>query len=89
MNRSQKLEALQALLSGTPIEAVFKTINLLLVESETDTLILGAGKTTLKNDQVNDFLATIRKNKPFHLLSVTRLTQKEYEAICKEFENEY
>ncbi len=89
MDRNQKLKALQAMLSGTPIDKAFPVIDLILIESDSDTQIIGDREGSLPNSQVNSFLSKLKADHPFKLVKVTRMTKEKYEAICEQLEKEY
>lgn len=92
MNRNDKITALRQVLQGEPINKVFPSVRILIVENFTDThsFILGnVGYKLIPSNQVEEYVLQVKQDNPLKRLDVDRISRQEYDRINDKLESEY
>jgi hypothetical protein len=91
VNRSDKIKALQQMLQGEPINKVFPSFRVLIIEQFTAThsLLLGDIHKEIPSNQVNEYLKQLKQEHPFKRLDIGRISKEEYDRINEKLESEY
>jgi hypothetical protein len=91
MNRNDKINALQKLLSGEPINKAFPSFRVLIVEDYTNThsLLLGNIIKEIPSNQVEEYMKQLKQEHPFKRLDIDRISKEEYNRINEKLESEY
>ncbi|RNI29774.1 hypothetical protein EFA69_09555 [Rufibacter immobilis] len=92
MNKQDKINALRKVLEGEPIDRVFPSLEVFIVEGYTEkhSLVMVNEKYgNVPNDQVDTIISKVKEQHPFKSLKVLRISKQEYDEISETLEKEY
>lgn len=89
MSRQKKIEALQAIFSGTKIEKVLPVRELMIIEEGNQYWWNDYSIPAMTKPQMDHYIKTCKKKWKDHVIRITRISKSEYDRIVAKLEAEY